>query len=282
MRTIRYLLLLLLFWAPPALAQESCARPVDRPFRMFSLLHYADMPDFGRHGIERAHIIDRGIWPEGRPREEAPDPALVRQVLAALPDDGAPVVLDFELLYRVGNAGEIAASRARLGHILSLFRQASPRRPIGFYHLIPMADYWRAYEGPQAAGSRAWQRTNDQFAAIERGVDMLFPSLYTFYEDRAGWVAYATAQICEARRLSDKPVYVFLWPEYHDGANPQRGALVPGSYWRLQLETALRLADGVVLWGGYDLRANRSRRWNPDSEWWLETMRFMADRQRRR
>lgn len=264
-------------WAVPAAAQAAqyCPKPVERGFRVFEFLNYAGRPDLRRYGMEPVTIVDRGIWAPGIPRTGRPDPALVRQRLAAIPDNGTPVILDFEDAGTVGNDRAAAAALGRLDRFITAFRAADPDRAFGFYTTLPTIDYWRAIEGPRSARYREWQRQNDRLRSLEPKVDALFPSAYTFYEDMDGWVAYATAQICEARRISNKPVYVFLWPEFHDGERPHRGERVPGPYWRLQLETVRQLADGVVLWGGYDLRHHRQTPWEPRQGWWIETVRFM-------
>jgi hypothetical protein len=95
-------------------------------------------------------------------------------------------------------------------------------------------------------------------------VDALFPSIYTFYTDRQGWVTYAIAQITEAKRKAKgKPVYAFLWPQYHEsnlllGLRP-----LDSDYWELQLNTVAQHADGVVIWGGWG--ANGPELWNEEA-----------------
>ena len=81
----------------------------------------------------------------------------------------------------------------------------------------------------------AWQKENDNVASIAKLADVLFPSIYTFYEDRNGWSKYAIAQIQEARRHADgKPVYVFLWPQYHESNKKLANTFLPGDYWRME------------------------------------------------
>lgn len=266
----------------PAPSAATCPAPHRGPFRVFDGLIYAQKPDLSRQGLRPIHLIDRNIWAdESRRTSGPPDPVLVRRALESLPADGAPVVLDIEDL-DPGAADPQASAVAInwLNQIRAVFRSADPNRSLGFYGLVPNRDYWRAVEGPDSPRYRAWQRENDRLAPIERGVDANYPSLYTFYEDEAGWVTYATAQICEARRLSSKPVYVFLWPEFHTGST-NAGHFISPSFWRLQLETAYRLADGVVIWGGYDIAESHLRPWDPQAPWWQETMRFMERINRR-
>jgi hypothetical protein len=281
---LRAVLGLSLGWAGAAFAQApaSCAPPSNRPFRVFDGLNFTGKPDLSRLGLAPIHIVDRGIWRDENDRASRPDPALVRQYLERLPNDGAPVVLDIEDFDpAVADTRAADAAIAQLTRIHSVFDAVGAQRRYGYYSMIPGRDYWRAVKGPGSPEYRAWQRENDRLAPLERRMDIIFPSLYAFYDDPAGWVTYATAQICEARRLSSKPVYVFLWFEFHPGSMAA-GQFIPAAFWRLQLETVRRLADGVVIWGGYDAVGRRLRNWDPEAPWWRETERFMGALERRR
>lgn len=254
-----------------------CPRTVERPFRVYDGLLLTGKPDLSAQGMAPIHIVDRGIWRNAADRQSAPDPALIRRYVDSLPNDGAPIVLDFESYRLSGTDREAAFALGQLQRIATMFRTAAPGRSLGFYETLPIRDYWRAIRPPSAPEYRAWQRENNRLAPLERNVDLLFPSLYTFYPDSEAWVAYASAQICEARRLSSKPVILFLWPQYHDSV-ARRGEYIDARYWRLQLETAFRLADGVVIWGGFDPNTSAIHRWDPQAPWWLETQRFLRDR----
>jgi hypothetical protein len=139
---------------------------------------------------------------------------------------------------------------------------------LGLYGILPIRDYWRAIDPVKKL---LWQAENDKLESLVDFVDVLYPCCYTFYDDRAGWVKYATANIQEARRLSKgKPVIVFLWPQYHNSNATLIGQLIPSDYWRLQLETAKQYADGVVIWGGFQVQ------WDELAPWWIETKDFIS------
>jgi hypothetical protein len=254
----------------------SCPRPAQRPFRIFDATAYIGRPDMSRYGIEPIHIIDRGIWPNGGLRG-LPDPALVRRYVESLPPGDTPIVLDFEQYDLVGSDQAAGVARRDLGAIADAFRAAAPNRRIGFYGIVPIPDWARALAGAGSPPYREWQRQNDRMRAMQSRVDFVFPPAYTVNRDRAAWASFAASQICEARRLSSKPLYVFLWPEFHDGS-PLVGQYLEADFWRFQLETAHRLADGVVIFGGYDIRANRPRQWNPQAPWYQPTLDFIRDR----
>jgi hypothetical protein len=125
---------------------------------------------------------------------------------------------------------------------------------------------------------QSWREENDQLRSLAGAVDVLFPSLYTMYPDQAGWRKYAIAQIEEARRYGNgKPVYVFLWPQYHESNLILGGRYLPADYWLFELMTAKEYADGIVIWGGWS-SDNRPVEWDENAAWWKVTKEFMKNR----
>jgi len=259
---------------------QSCARPAARPFRIFDATAYVGRPDLSRYGIEPIHIVDRGLWPEGAGRSGPPDPALVRRYVESLPRDNAPIVLDIEHYDLTGSDEAARVALTDLRRLAAAFRAIAPDRQIGFYGIVPIPDFAPVLAGAGSPRHRAWQAHNDRLRSLQGSVTMLFPSAYTNNRDQAAWAAGAAGQICEARRLSSKPIYLFIWPEFHD-SSPLRGQYLDAEFWRLQLETAYRLADGVVIFGGYDIQADHPRNWNPRAPWYAPTLAFIRERLRR-
>jgi hypothetical protein len=119
---------------------------------------------------------------------------------------------------------------------------------------------------------REWQAENDQLQLLADSVDVLLPSLYTFYDDQDGWVRYAISTLSEARRLSKgKPVYAFIWPQYHNSNPTLALKLIDGAFWAKQLQVIAAHADGAVIWGGWQTT------WDDQSAWWRATLAFMHD-----
>jgi len=245
-------------------------------FVVYDGLLYRNKPDLSALGIERVAIIDRGIWPPADP-SMTPDPNRVAKVAGTFPDDDTPVVLDFERFPLTGSDATVHDSVTRLRAILAAFRKQQPGRHYGFYAALPISDYWRAVRlDPTDAKFKSWQLDNDRLKSLEADVDVLFPSLYTFYDDPEGWRNYAIAQICEARRISKRPVIVFLWPEFHDSNQRVRNRFLAPDFWQMELDIARRYADGIVLWGGYDLQNDHPRDWDETAPWWQVTKMFMS------
>jgi hypothetical protein len=155
---------------------------------------------------------------------------------------------------------------------LALWRHHHPQIRTGYYSVAPKRDYWRAIKGPADPKYKQWQQENDALSALAVAVDVLFPSLYTFYDDPESWVKYAQANIAEARRYETQ-VYGFLWPQYHN-SNPHLAyQYIDRDFWRLQLETVTGLCDGVVIWGGW--LSDTRLAWNDNAVWWQVTKDFL-------
>jgi len=93
--------------------------------------------------------------------------------------------------------------------------------------------------------------------------------MYTFDDDQAAWATRAATEAAEDRALAaGKPVFFFLWPQYHDGT-PKQFQYIDTAYWKFQLTTAYRDADGIVLWGSSRFA------WDETSGWWAATLDFV-------
>jgi len=158
-----------------------------------------------------------------------------------------------------------AESIIKLSEIAYWFKTERPSIRIGYYVVLPERQYWKR--------DREWRQRNAYFKPLANYVDFVSPSLYTFYEDQQGWVEYAIANIKEAKKYG-KPVYPFIWPQYHN-SSALAGQLIPGDYWRVQLETIYEYADGVVIWGGWQVDWDSSISETDPTNWWFQTLDFI-------
>jgi hypothetical protein len=139
--------------------------------------------------------------------------------------------------------------------------------------------YGQSIETDNRAGIDEWHRQNDALKVLEPSVDMLFPSGYTLVKDKRAWIKQVRATVCEARRLSKKPVYVFIWPEFHEGS-VYKNTPVPADLWADELDTLVEIADGMVIWGGWDFPKNKLKTWDESEAWWQVTKGRLAKWQR--
>lgn len=167
-------------------------------------------PALSAYGIKPAHIIYEGmLWSRDQWSAPLPDAEVVRQRAREALAKGQPVVINIERRPLRGDPSVVADSLQRYLQVLRWFRSEEPGLRIGYYSTVPIRDYWRAIQDRDSPDYKAWQKENNALRPLAREVDVAYPSLYTFYEDRAGWVKYAEAQLREAKRYS-KLVYAFL------------------------------------------------------------------------
>jgi hypothetical protein len=267
---------------PRQVSAEECQlidKGSGRTFAVFEIMGYRNIPDLGSHCVERLKIwYAHEFWPDGVPRRDAfdlglPDRDRVDHVARRSPDFGAITVLDIEH-WPVQDETFAQAAVDNYVTVLDWFRKAAPPdQLVGYYSMLPIRDYWRALRGPADPKYRDWQAENDRLADLARAVDIVFPSIYTFYEDQEGWLVYAKAQIDESRRIApDKKVYAFLWPEYHPSSNTRAGEPIEPDYWRVQLDFLKEHADGVVIW---TIDSTKAIDFSDIPPWWDETVRFI-------
>jgi hypothetical protein len=245
-----------------------------QPFPVFDATLFAHKPDLARFGLRHITVIYAGsLWNSSQLSNHTtlPDRNLIGPLVRTANQSGEILVVDIEQWPLVGDSATITQSLSKYATVIQWFKQPIPSMKVGLYGAPPIRDYWDSVRGEDSPQYARWQKENDRLASIARVADALFPSIYTFYEDRNGWQTYAIAQIREARRYGgEKPVYVFLWPQYHPSNKKLANTFLPGDYWRLQLETARKYADGIVIWCCPDRQA-----WNANAAWWLETQEFL-------
>lgn len=247
-------------------------------FKVFDATLYSGKPDLSVYGIQHLKLVEPARWW----KQANAGPAQRREVVMKQAKDLAagtdPVVVDLEL--------PLAATAAGSGENIQLYidvikwmRDGGYQKPLSFYGSLPIRDYWRAQKGPANPGYRDWQLDNNRLNGIVDQVDALYPSLYTFYDNEEGWTKYAAENIAEARRIAGgRPVYVFLWPQYHDSARGLAYQFLPPDFWMKEMQVAGRLADGFVIWGGRDFVNKQPMQWDDQAPWWRETMAFMKSR----
>jgi hypothetical protein len=248
-----------------------------QPFIVYDATLYTNKPDLSSFGVRPITVwYESQIFVANQSATARPVEHLVRSLARDWNGSMGPVVVDIERWpIRDAPPQSIESAVARFVEVLSWIRQEAPGLPVGIYGTVPVYDYWRAASPSLSPQFLAWQADNDRLAPIVEHVDALYPSIYTFYPDRQAWVAYAKAQIAEARRLAKgKPVYAFLWPQYHEANTTLAHRFVEPDYWELQLNTMAQYADGVVIWGGWGEKG--PERWDDHAPWWQVTKRFMA------
>ncbi len=240
-------------------------------FMVFDGTLYKNKPDLSQYGVTPITILYEDRLLESSPKTGGlPPKDAIRKLAVEAAQLGHPVILDIERWPIIGDPVVVDASLVKYRTVLQWFHEAVPTTPVGYYATVPIPDYWRAFKDQTSAEYLSWQRDNDRLHPLVGEMNALFPSIYTFYADRSGWVTYAVAQIREARRHANgKPVYAFIWPQYHESNTLLGGRFLDADYWELELLTLKQHADGVVIWGGWGNSGPEP--WNEDAPWWRVT-----------
>jgi hypothetical protein len=230
-------------------------KPDAGSFVIYDNLFYRGKPDTLREGLVPSNIIYEGkIWPRKSDYGSLPNRAEFQATVRDHIANPGPLVLDIEELPLKGPQDVALRNLEVLTKLADWAREAAPGKFVGYYGTNTLSNV------PSANLGYAWE--------LARHVDAFFPPMYTFDDDRAKWERRAKAAQREARQLDDKkPVYFYMWPQYHDGT-PKQFQFIDASYWKFQLETARRYSDGIVLW-------SPSRNdWNDATGWWTATVEF--------
>jgi hypothetical protein len=258
----------LLVWFQSRPPQGTVSAAPKRDFVILDATLYLQKPDLTRYGIRPVSMVYQNVlWPAAP--DGLPDRDMVRKAAVQAQSTGI-AVLDIELWPLTGDPAVVEESIGKYQTVIQWFKEAAPSVKVGYYGVAPTRNYWDAVQPINSPKYIRWQKSNDGVASIAKLADIIFPSIYTFYEDQDGWSKFAAGQIREARRFrGGKPVYAFLWPQYHDSNKKLTGTYVAPEYWRMELETARKYADGTVIWGGY------KETWDETAPWWLETKKFL-------
>jgi hypothetical protein len=246
------------------LTTSSASAGPAREFVLFDGLAYSGKPELTGYGLVPIVWVGN-LWRPGRSKNDL-DEAAIRSIFQGFKDPSGYFYLDIEN-WPLQDVSEAVRRRniEKLTRTIDLARLIAPKARLGFYGILPGITYWPLMKHDGAY--QQWLAINRELAPLAAHVDAVFPSLYTFYNDPEAWKSYARQTLLEARKYG-KPVYAFLWPEFHDSNPLLRGSELPPAYWRAQLELCAQLADGVVLWGGWQ------RPWNGNAPWWQETLAF--------
>lgn len=261
---------LALIGSPPCLGRTAGS------FRVFDATQYSGKPDLVPYGIESVHVVyESAFWRKGMSRDRLPAKHRVQELARKAIAKNEIVVLDIERWRLHGDSAVVAENIRKYITVMQWFREAAPSLQVGYFGILPVAGDGRAMLPRSSYGYRRWQDTNARLRPIAAAVELILPEAYTVNDNIAGWVRGTEAGIRAAHNYG-RPVYVFLWPQF-SGHNPEfRGKYLPAAVWAKELDIVWRHADGVVIWGGWDSRAHKGAKWNPDASWWQVTKRFLC------
>jgi hypothetical protein len=235
-------------------------------YPVYDALIYKNKPELTAVGLLPIRVVYEGqMWLPNDDKNIVNETQIIK--VAKSIEQNEIVCLDIEYWPTTGTLETVKSSIEKYNKVLSLYKKYSPDVAIGYYGILPRRDYHRSRKVLGTTAYGEWKKENDSLNDIAQKVDLIFPSLYTFTADIDDWKEYAIENIKEAKRYG-KPVYVFLWPMYHDSTK-YKGKYIPADFWRIQLETCHEYANGIVIWGGWQ------ENWNENASWWKETKSFL-------
>ncbi len=265
----------MLLASAPAPAQEQLAAGAN--FRARDAMKQMGKPDLASAGLKRVVVAyENSLWPSGANKSQPNTTYIANTYIPKIRNSNPDVVIiDIEAwkLKTGSTAAERSAFIAKFKKVISVFRSKMPNTKIGVYLWMPERNWLAPCGDPGKRASRtsSWHSRNLKLQPLADAVDIIVPSLYTFYDDAKSiscWPNYAKANIAEAR-IYGKPVWPFLWMKLHTN----HAKFLSATFWRKQLDTVYANADGVVLWS-----KSGADRWSSTAPWWVQTKDFLNDR----
>lgn len=284
----------------------------DKPFKLYYSFTFKNQPqDLQKCGLARLPLLTPWFFFKGSKVTEKIDRPYADQ---RLPDikkayanaDGDIGVINIEGPWTIKRADPPGAIAAKINSHLDLAGYLRSRLGakvrFGFYGEAPLKDYFGyqtdyfgnpldPFYADFIQAPALAQAANGQIARLAASADALFPPYYTvWYDDMGrtpaerrrltmqGWTT-AAGQSMKVAKAWNKPVYPFIWMQYHNKINAPEFAnrFLTGGFFRYQLETLKKLgADGVVIWGTLARDGGRET-FDKNADWWRELLAFAAE-----
>jgi hypothetical protein len=234
-------------------------------------MRFKNQPNLKQHGFDGIRVIYASeFWPSKK-AEKFPNIAHITTLAENKLGPDEFVCIDIEhwpLDIRRHRTTAVKRSIAKHASTIATIRAIQPEKKIGIYSMFPLRDYHTPTKNKNV---HKWEQANTFLNPIAQYSDVIYPSLYTFYDDPDNWKKYAVANINEAKKYG-KTVIAFVWPQYHGSNKAKKYKFIDYKFWLLQLQVVYQHADGIVIWspGGTHQSA-----WNPEAEWWQATKDFI-------
>lgn len=251
---------------------------LNRPTENFKLLLMSDAlsPELetyvSRNNIQKVAFVNDGQFLSKTAHFTYDQKGLEQELLRAFPDPNQTGIayIDLEAPYLEHlqdadlNSEDFKKSKKLFLDVLTYAQQKRPNVKWGFYG-IPFTNYWDR--------SEAFYAKNAKVADIIRKSDVLFPSIYIFYNyvnfqtENSGFIKDNTVQAIKIAQQYQRPVYPMIMTRYHP-SNAKVGNksinLEDFTYYARTIKEARyenHAVDGIVLWNadGYFNRTKVDR-----------------------
>lgn len=269
-------------------------------FEVYALINTIDHPNFQEEKIQDIQLLTEWyFWGEDDNKWEV-NVERIKETTKRL-DVEKPIVVNIEKWVTTGAEEVVSESVRKLELVVDTIHSVNQDFKVGIYSMLPTLDFWTpAVSDNNSQKFKDWENANIRLKELSEHVDIIFPSLYTYYSDqnlngslnlfnRETWIEFATETIAQAR-MYDKPVIPFIMPIYHGGggstdplSNNYRWWMyqnIGAEFWNIILKTVHKHADSVVIFD-YNLLAPNGieipRKWDEELEWWDKTKDFIKE-----
>lgn len=209
-------------------------------------------------------------------------PAAWYDAMAASVQAPANIILFDHEAWPYGTQAERQATAAKYVQVYQEIKARKPGWRIGWYMDPIRRDFWRSVTERNSVEYKTWQSWNTDLGAVMAPfTDVYCPNLYFFYtrDTQPINVNYVAVYIHETlreakriRRLYGKPyapIYPYVWWRKHDDTRD-----LDADVWETIVRTTLEEADGLVLWGGWQVP------WDENAPWWVTIKARLTDKRR--
>lgn len=225
-------------------------------FKMFNAILFDHTPDLSAYGLHKINIIYEDSLmryyssiQKDRNMKLIDTTKFIRAAQKVKEEPNVPVCLDIES-WQMNTSPWRSRSMPKYQDAINYFRQLVPNNK--------MISYFGYNINPDG---------------------VVFPSFYTINNDRAAWKKNLIHVITQIReKYPNVKIYAFLWPQYNP--EPQYGlsfSILPADYWRFELETTYKYADGIVVWTHYRDQSNKRITFDYKMPWFQQTLAFIRE-----
>lgn len=266
MKNIFCLLALTIAFILPATSQT-------KSFRMYNMIRYKNSPSALSPFLLPMKIANESVLLN--PADSMPDASAIGNFASQCPADEL-VTMDLET-WPYYPASKLTNTINRFLTALTYFKNVNTSSVVGFYGVPPKQAYQWSLIDPvnNPSGYYNWKLISDSLARVAKSVDVFQPSFYTYDADTASWRKMVDTTIAAIKRYSTtKPVYAYIWPQYHGGSGGGDSSLkfIDTAIWKYELRTLYDRTDGCIIWTSNKDENNKVISWDPNMMWWQAEM----------
>jgi len=251
---------------------EATDSVVSKKFEMFHDINWPNEPN----NLRLKHMPEFNLEPNssvywtGDLNVDDPSESATKSYVMSFPY-GEQRYIDIEHLpyrYDRTTAQEQLETVRKLSMVLHWAKTQRPDIQIGIFSMTVENIFLPLASVPQAYIDR-----NERFKPLAEYADVIYLDLYTWFADRHSvWSDALNTSVNQARK-TNKKIIAFLWPHYQSPASGN--ALMSGTEWRMQLEEAYLLVDGIVIWDKKTCDWTTCASDTDSNNWYYQTLDFM-------